>query len=193
MGLNKTYISLCLISAFLFFAGWPTFGNPIFLFLIFVPIFFLQKKISEDDNKYKNLRLWCYSYFTFLLWNLSTTWWLINASLSGMIIANIFNALFFSIIFLLFQWGRKRLPSNGSYILLISTWISFEKLHLFWSISWPWLNLGNGFSNYIYWIQWYEYTGIMGGTLWILILNIGFFETFKNLSKKKRLIPPIDK
>ena len=164
MGLNKTYISLCLISAFLFFAGWPTFGNPVFLFLIFVPIFFLQKKINEDNNKNKNFRVWCYSYFTFLLWNLSTTWWLVNASLSGMIIANTFNALFFSIIFLFYQWGRKRLPSNGSYILLISTWVSFEKLHLLWSISWPWLNLGNGFSDYIYWVQWYEYTGTMGGT-----------------------------
>ncbi|MFL2632913.1 MAG: hypothetical protein ACJ0NC_03415 [Candidatus Marivariicella sp.] len=183
MGLNKTHISLCLISAFLFFAGWPTFGNPVFLFLIFVPIFFIQKKINEDNNKNKNFRVWFYSYFTFLLWNLSTTWWLINASLSGMIIANTFNALFFSIIFLFYQWGRKRLPSNGSYILLISTWVSFEKLHLLWSISWPWLNLGNGFSDYIYWVQWYEYTGTMGGTLWILILNIGFFETFKNLKK----------
>ena len=66
MGLNKTHISLCLISAFLFFAGWPTFGNPVFLFLIFVPIFFLQKKINEDNgpttiiySKPKNFTSFC--------------------------------------------------------------------------------------------------------------------------------------
>ena len=100
-----------------------------------------------------------------------------------MIIANTLNSLFFSIIFLIFQWAKKRLPLNSSYILFVSAWVSFEKLHLFWSISWPWLNLGNGFSDHIYWVQWYEFTGIMGGTLWILIVNIVFFETFKNLKK----------
>ena len=188
MRLNKIYILLCLISASLFYAGWPNNGIPIFLFLIFVPIFFLQKKINEDDKKNKNLRVWLYSYLVFLMWNLSTTWWLINASISGMIIANLFNSLFFSFIFLLFQLGKKRLSLNSSYILFISSWISFEKLHLYWSISWPWLNLGNGFSDYIYWIQWYEFTGTMGGTLWILILNIGFFETFKNYRNSYTLL-----
>ena len=183
MLMNKTYISLSLISAFLFFVGWPTFGYPIFLFLIFVPIFIIQKKIEEDVIKYKTIRFFFFSYLTFLLWNLSTTWWLINASLPGMILANTLNSLFFCIIFLIFQWAKKRLPLNSSYVLLVSTWISFEKLHLYWSISWPWLNLGNGFSDTIYWVQWYEFTGIMGGTLWILIINILLFETFKNFKK----------
>ncbi len=183
MLMNKTYTSLSLISAFLFFVGWPTFGFPIFLFLIFVPIFIIQKKIEEDVIKYKTIRFFFFSYLTFLLWNLSTTWWLINASLPGMILANTLNSLFFCIIFLIFHWAKKRLPLNSSYVLLVSTWISFEKLHLYWSISWPWLNLGNGFSDTIYWVQWYEFTGIMGGTLWILIINILLFETFKNFKK----------
>ncbi len=171
---------LSVISVFLFAFGWPTFGHPIFLFFIFIPLFFIEKEINIDNKKNKALRIWGFSYLTFLFWNLSTTWWLINASLSGMIIANIFNSLFFSILFLSFHWSKKRLPGKGGYAFFISVWISFEKLHLTWDISWPWLTLGNGFSEYIYWIQWYEYSGVFGGSLWILIVNIGLFEVFKN-------------
>jgi hypothetical protein len=36
---------------------------------------------------------------------------------------------------------------------LIIYWIAFEQLHLNWELSWTWLNLGNGFSNNILFIQ----------------------------------------
>lgn len=183
----KNYWILSIISAIFFVLGWPTFGHPIFLFFIFVPLFFIEEQINCDNKKNKYLRVWGYSYFIFFLWNLSTTWWLINASLAGMLIANIFNSLFLSLVFLSFHWSKSKLTLKGAYVFFISAWICFEKLHLNWSISWPWLNLGNGFSEYIYWIQWYEYTGTFGGTLWILILNIGIYGTFKNLNKKSNI------
>ena len=76
-------------------------------------------------------------------------------------------------------WKRK-LGVNPGIIFLITLWISFEKFHLNWQFSWPWLNLGNAFSEKIEWIQWYEFTGSFGGTLWVLLINIGLFEVFKN-------------
>lgn len=187
MNMIKNSWQLSLISALLFFVGWPTSGHPIFLFFIFIPLFFIEEKINSDNKRYKALRVWGFSYLTFLLWNLTTTWWLINASLSGMLIANIFNSLFFSILFLSYHWSKKRLPNKGAYAFLASIWISFEKLHLNWDISWPWLNLGNGFSEHIYWIQWYEYTGVFGGSLWIIIVNIGLYEVLKTLKGKYSL------
>jgi apolipoprotein N-acyltransferase len=78
-----------------------------------------------------------------------------------------------------FHWSKKRLPLRSAYVFLISIWLAFEKLHLQWDFSWPWLNLGNVFSENIHWIQWYEYTGTFGGSLWILILNIGILEVIK--------------
>jgi apolipoprotein N-acyltransferase len=39
------------------------------------------------------------------------------------------------------------------------------------------MNLGNGFAESHYLVQWYEYTGVYGGTLWILLSNILIFET----------------
>ena len=180
MKINSPW-SLSFISALLFSVGWPIWGHPILLFFIFIPLFFIEKKINSSLTNNKALKIWAFSYLTFLLWNLATTWWLINASLSGMLIANIFNSFFFSILFLSFHWIKKRLPIRGAYAFFVSIWISFEKLHLSWDISWPWLTLGNGFSEHIYWIQWYEYTGVFGGSLWVLVVNIGLFEVLKSL------------
>ena len=49
-------------------------------------------------------------------------------------------------------------------------WFAFEYLHFNWDLSWPWLAL-EMVSAYPL-VQWYEYTGVMGGSLWILIANV---------------------
>ena len=57
----------------------------------------------------------------------------------------------------------------------------FEYIHLNWQLSWPWLSLGNVFAANPNWVQWYEYTGIAGGTLWVLLVNIGFKILLKKI------------
>ena len=56
-------------------------------------------------------------------------------------------------------------------------------------INWPWLNLGNGFANDIHIIQWYEYTGSFGGTLWILLCNL---LAASDGECARRILPPGD-
>ena len=90
-----------------------------------------------------------------------------------------------------FRVSLNLIPKSASQILLGSMWISFEKFHLNWDFSWPWLNLGNVFSESIYFIQWYEYTGVFGGTLWIIVVNLFIFNFFVNkisLLKRKEII-----
>jgi len=73
-----------------------------------------------------------------------------------------------------------------SLLSLIVFWLTFEYLHLNWDLSWPWLTLGNCFSESLFLIKWYEYTGVLGGTLWILFLNVLFYELI--VLKKKKTI-----
>ncbi len=68
-----------------------------------------------------------------------------------------------------FRLGQK------AYFLFPLLWISFEFLHINWEFSWPWLTLGNGFAGYHHLIQWYEFTGVLGGSLWVLSLNVLIF------------------
>jgi apolipoprotein N-acyltransferase len=58
-------------------------------------------------------------------------------------------------------------------------WVSMEYLHLNWDLSWPWLTLGNGFANAVDVVQWYEYTGFLGGSLWVLLMNVLLFRLAK--------------
>ena len=77
-------------------------------------------------------------------------------------------------------WLYYRLRKTGSktlsYAGLIAFWIGYEYLHQSWELAFPWMTLGNGFAGSHQLVQWYEYTGVYGGTLWIWIANILAFE-----------------
>ena len=180
--MSKTTIHflLAILSALLLSAAWPMNGFTFIIFGALIPLLFLENSIRLSDFKRRGLLVFGYSYLTFLLWNLLITWWLINSSLIGMLFANICNSFFYAIVFSCFSWAKTRLPNRSAYLFLIALWLAFEKLHLSWDFSWTWLNLGNVFSENIYWIQWYEYTGVFGGSLWVLVINVWLFNVFKN-------------
>lgn len=193
MSKTTQHFLLTLSSGLLLGLAWPTNGITFLIFVALVPLFYLEESIRNDNQKRKGFRLFGYSYLTFLIWNLITTWWLINSTVFGMLFANLCNSLFYALLFTCFFWAKGRLPYRSSYWFLISIWLAFEKLHLLWDFSWSWLNLGNVFSEKIYWIQWYEYTGTFGGSFWVLSLNIwlyftlnSFYRTrsFKSLTRK---------
>ena len=116
-----------------------------------------------------------------LVWNVTTTWWIWNASPPGAIGAFLANSLLMCFPWLGFKVTKKWLGERVGYISLIAFWMCFEYIHLQdWGLSWPWLTLGNAFATHPEWVQWYEYTGVSGGTLWILVVNILLFLHVKN-------------
>ncbi|MFV0238053.1 MAG: apolipoprotein N-acyltransferase [Flavobacteriales bacterium] len=170
--------------------AWPTSGFPLLLFIAFVPLLWVEYSLSlRKELKKKGLRIFLYAYITFLIWNLLAVGWLSNLqpAIPAFPIAVGFNALFMAFVYWIFSYFKKKLGDGYGYVFLPLIWIAFEKLHLDWSISFPWLNLGNGFANYHTWIQWYEYTGIFGGTLWIWVVNLGVFFALKTYIKTKEI------
>src|SRR5690606_6997742 len=85
-------------------------------------------------------------------------------------------------------YGRLKEVSHRylAYIGLISFYMAGEYLHQSWDLAFPWMNLGNGFASFHQLIQWYEYTGVYGGTLWILLSNILIFEVIRNFKSNKK-------
>jgi apolipoprotein N-acyltransferase len=57
-------------------------------------------------------------------------------------------------------------------VAVVSFWLAYEFATLNINIITPWINLGNGLAGDILFIQWYEFTGTGGGTLWILLSNL---------------------
>ena len=166
---------LALFTGVLLALGWPTYGFPGLLFFAFVPLLLAEFYLRSKKEK-KTGTVFLLSYLAFFTWNIISTNWLYFSTPFGMWFAVLANSLLMSLVFLGYHFIAKRVNFIASSTFLITLWICFEKLHLNWEFSWPWLNLGNGFSNFTSWIQWYEYTGTFGGTLWVLLVNLSIFK-----------------
>ena len=122
---------------------------------------------------------WVIYYLAFLIWNLLTTWWVYLATPPGAIAAFTINALQMSLVFGLFRRMRRLTGGFLPYLFLIITWLAWEHCYFNWHVSWPWLVLGNSFATSLSIIQWYEYTGVLGGSLWVLLTNALLFRIIK--------------
>lgn len=67
---------------------------------------------------------------------------------------------------------RLRAGNTAGFISMVSFWLTYEFISLNVNIVSPWMNLGNGLSKDILFVQWYEITGTAGGSLWILCSNL---------------------
>ena len=92
-----------------------------------------------------------------------------------------------TLAYFLFLVSVKKINTLFRVFLFIPFWVAFEYLHTDWDLSWTWLTLGNVFAFKPSWIQWYEYTGVTGGTVWILLINAVFFIGFSELKLFSRI------
>ena len=144
------------------------FSFPFFLFIAFIPLLILQREDSKS--------LFSHAFNAFLLWNILTTYWVANTALIAGIFAIVVNSLLMCIPFMAYHWMVKKMPHLAGPAF-ISFWLSFEMLHYYWDLAWPWLTLGNAWAIFPGLIQWYSYTGVFGGSLWILIINFWIFQS----------------
>lgn len=151
------------------------------LFVAFVPLFFTEVRQLEKSDR-KQMPFFVFSVIAFLIWNVLSTWWIGYVSVTGMLLISVLNATLMAAVFNLAHRVRSRLSAPSGYFSLIVFWISFEYLQHHWALPWPWLTLGNGFSNTVKLIQWFEFTGVLGGSLWILLSNILIFELIKTFA-----------
>ena len=181
------YIILSLISAMLLSISWPTYGIPFFIFFALVPLLMMEHDISKFSGiKNKGSLIFGLSYLCFLIWNIVTTGWLYGSknpdgthSLFAVAVPVILNSLFYSFIFQLYHWYKNAQGTYWGLTFFVAIWMCFEKFHLSWELTWPWLNLGNVFANYPKIIQWYDTLGATGGSFWILLINVYAFYTLR--------------
>lgn len=170
---------LSLLSGLLLFTAWPVSALTFLIFIAFVPLLWLEQQ------GIRRRKFFGWVYLSMLIWNLATTWWIWNASEPGAAGAILANSLLMCIPWLGFHFVKARLGDKPGYISLMAFWMSFEYFHLSnWGLSWPWLTSGNVFATHTGWIQWYEYTGVSGGGLWILTVNLLIFLLLRKKIKE---------
>ncbi len=146
-----------------------------------VPLF-LAEQLAHNSGKKRFFHI---AYISFLVWNLITTFWVWFATPGGAVAAFILNTLQMTIIFSLFRWMRKFTNGFLPYIFFCIVWLAWEHSYQNGQINWPWLILGNSFATSIKHIQWYEFTGVLGGSLWILLSNMLLVRIILLKNRKK--------
>ena len=171
----------------------PWWGGPgLTLLIAFVPLLLLQQELDgQIGPQGKPRRLWPYLVLTFSLWWLTTTFWVGYAAWIGIVAAVIIGTALTTAVWSIYHAVWKRAKRPLAYTLLVCGWIGYEYLYTIGEISFPWLTLGNGFAHNIHWIQWYEYTGVFGGSFWILVSNLLIFEAFKRRKRWTCWVVPV--
>ncbi|MEJ7557411.1 MAG: apolipoprotein N-acyltransferase [Pedobacter sp.] len=184
----KKTLLLALLSAFLMWLGWPPIPYTTPLLLVgLVPLLVAYNAIKKGKTIKKGKRVFLTAGLTFLVWNTASIYWVYNAIVQV-------NDPWVAALVSLIPYGLGALLMTGSFWLyyrldrvtnkyiaytgLIAFYISMEFLHQTWDLSFPWMTLGNGLSGMHQLAQWYEYTGVYGGSVWILLSNILAYEAY---------------
>ncbi len=180
----KNRLLFSLLSGILMVLAFPYTGSvtPL-IFISWIPSLLVEQYLTRHN--YHAANFFIHGYITFLVYNVGTTWWIWNASQGGALLAFLLNSLLMTIPYHLFHLTKKKLGDIIGYVSLFIFWITFEYLHFHWELSWPWLTIGNNFSITPTIIQWYSYTGVLGGTLWVLLVNYSGLQLLFSLEEKK--------
>ncbi len=185
------WLGLSTLSGVLLGVGFPDLLPVPWLMLIgFVPLLIVENEVSEQAGKARRWTVFKYTYHTFVLWNVIATYWVANTAFAAGIFAIWVNALLMTIPVLLFHTTRWVMPGLR-YAALICYWLTFEYIHLNWELTWPWLTLGNSFAEYPSLLQWYSYTGVFGGSLWIWVANVLGLSIWNKYQAKESYRKPL--
>lgn len=178
-----------LIPSLLFWVAWfPKPLTPV-LFVAFIPFFALANRfVNQKRSKYFGS-----IYLSLLGWNITTTWWVYYASSYGVIFMLTLNALFMLLPFVFYRVALKKLSASWAFVVFVILWVLYEYGHHRWDLSWPWLCLGNGFSGWLSFVQWYEWTGTLGGSILILFINWWVYKWIKGMNQSEVNVPQKNK
>ena len=172
---------LALLSVALLSLGWLRVSG-LTLLVGFVPLLLLSASYGSSRREWWAMAGWV--ALVMGLWCVATCWWIYYAAAVGIVAATIVQIGLFGGVFMLFHYFSKRARKVHAYTTLIAGWLWAEHLYLNGEVSFPWLLLGNGFAGDVWAVQWYELTGVLGGSLWVLLVNILLFEWLTNRSNK---------
>jgi apolipoprotein N-acyltransferase len=96
---QKYLYLLALLSGLILSLAWPMHGFPFLLLFGFVPLFFIEDYFHNNKGQINKYAIFKYLYIAFFTWNILTTWWILNSTIFGAIMAILLNSFFMAIVF----------------------------------------------------------------------------------------------
>ncbi|HEY8780691.1 MAG TPA: apolipoprotein N-acyltransferase [Mucilaginibacter sp.] len=188
----KKNILLSAFSGLLLWIAWPpTHYTTFLLFVGLVPMLVAVENIIRSNYTKKGKKIFGTVFLGFFVWNTLSIYWVYNSLKTvGEVVAVPISLIPYSLGPILMAtafwlyYRLRRITNRGiSLFGLVCFWVAYEYLHQTWELAFPWMTLGNGFAITHQWVQWYEYTGVYGGTMWIWTLNILLFLVYTGLKE----------
>ena len=178
-------IGLLILGAVLMASGFAPFDFLPGAMIGLVPLLLTEDEISKNKT-WRKWRVFGCAYLFFAAFNFFTIWWVKNASWIGVIASVVVNSFFFALLTTLYSSVKSRLSFKAGLIAFPAFFLGWEYIEFQdWDLSWPWLTIGHAFGNWPKLIQWFSYSGVLGGSLWLLIINIYAFLILKSWREKE--------
>lgn len=182
--MNKTLITLWIMSLTSGLLLALSFLPSDFFFLSFfgiVPMLEIFRKGAK--NKMSYWKVFALFYFSFIVWQGIAASWILELSPKLSFIGLL--TLFPMPLLLAFvPTIYRRLGKIFAMAFFISTWLAVEFLQEYFLLSTPFFTLGNYLGKTPILMQWYSYTGVLGGSLWILLINVSLFNLLSSIKNK---------
>lgn len=145
----------------------------IVIFFAFIPLLYFINKTNSTITKIY------YSFICVVVWKFTSLIWVYNDN-----IPTVFSSLgififvlttFVPFLIYILVINKLKISLSIKYLLFSLIWILVEWLNFEWELAFPFLSLGYYLGNSSWLIQWYSLTGVLGGSLWILIVNFCIF------------------
>ena len=186
--MNKyTLVGLSVMGGILSGLAWTGWCSGLILLIAFVPFFLIENYLFENPKRFTPNAFFIYLLPGFVIFSLIALGWMRVASITGAICVIMGLSFLMAFTTWLAHIVRLRAGNLPGFISMITFWLGYEYISLNINIISPWLNLGNGLSKDILFIQWYDVTGTAGGSLWILLSNLFLaIVLVTSLAKKKK-------
>jgi apolipoprotein N-acyltransferase len=180
-------VALSVIGGILCGLAWSGWCSGLVLLIAFVPFFFIENYLFDNPGRYTPNAFFIFILPGLVIFSMISLGWMRVASITGAICVIMGLSFLMAFAMWLAHMVRLRVGNISGFISMVAFWLAYEYLSLNINIISPWINLGNGLSKDILFVQWYEITGTGGGSLWILSSNL-FLTIFlvNSLTKKRR-------
>lgn len=170
----KRYIKLLLaiLTGILLSPAFFRWGSGVIMFVALIPLLLVEQDHYARKSENRWIGIFWYPVIAFFIFNLLTISWVRNAAWIGLFAALIINTSVMTAPFLLFHYIKRSIGPRLGYVSFIVLWVGFEFLYLNGQVNFPWLVFGNAFANDVMLVQWYDITGVFGGSVWVLIINV---------------------
>lgn len=171
--------------------GWISPCPTLIMLVSIVPLLFAENIIANDGKRAKLLRIGILGFVYVYAQDLLNLYPLYHLFKGWTFLFFCINSLINAILFLMFSLTRRKCGNLWGYVAFVVFSVLFDFVLLNIDFSFPAMSLGFlmiGINETgIPFMQWYEYTGILGGSVWILTTNVLAYILVRNRIEKKKL------